>query len=108
MSQVGAMFLANPSLLNKKPTTVGSKLAALQSLPGITPAHACAAVAAMPSLLNLKPDRLASRWQQLQQVRRGESRGGCILQPYTGMGEGPPKCTWVLNILLCASEGDSS
>lgn len=70
MSTVGAMFLRNPSLLNKKPSTLAAKAAALRALPGLQPEQAAAAMAAMPSLLNLDPARLQDRWQRLQQVRQ--------------------------------------
>jgi hypothetical protein len=70
MSAVGAMFLRNPSLLNKKPTSLAAKAAALRALPGLQPEQAAAAMAAMPSLLNLNPARLQDRWQRLQQVRQ--------------------------------------
>lgn len=62
------MFLKNPSLLNKKPSTLASKAAALRALPGMQPGHADAMAAALPSLLNLRPEKLQDRWQQLQQV----------------------------------------
>lgn len=68
MAQVGRMFLRNPSLLNKKPSTLASKAAALRALPGLQPDQAAAAIAALPSLLNLDSQKLRDKWQRLQQV----------------------------------------
>jgi hypothetical protein len=68
MSEVGQMFLRNPSILNKTPATLAAKAAALRALPGLQPAQAAAAMTVLPSLLNLDPNKLRVRWQQLQQV----------------------------------------
>lgn len=78
MFQVGRMFLRNPSLLNKKPSTLASKAAALRALPGLQPDEVAAAIASLPSLLNLDSERLRSKWVRLQQVRASIQLYACM------------------------------
>jgi hypothetical protein len=69
MPDVGAMFLKSPAVILKQPSTLTSKLAALQGLQGMQPGQAAAMVVAVPQLFGLDSGKLQRRWQLMQQVR---------------------------------------